>query len=158
MTSTPERLVAMVEDEASLSGLAAVLADGILASDHGWLEQFPGPLRAAIAKTEPGPLRGGLSCYLEVVTLVLARLPSRFELEVHRDARAGAFLACLWDGPKMNTAVRALLDASAPAVSRTGRRLVAHGLVSQTRVGREVQWELTGRGRAVWHEIVEARR
>jgi DNA-binding MarR family transcriptional regulator len=50
------------------------------------------------------------------------------------------------EGPQTSTQLRDDLATSDSQISRTGQQLLAHGLVSQRRVGRQALWELTPRG------------
>ncbi len=67
--------------------------------------------------------------------------------------QAHDFLSMLDGPPQLGSAeLRRLLETDETQVSRTGRRLLESGLVSRRKVGRQVFWQLTPRGRGALEE------
>ncbi|HKP89767.1 MAG TPA: hypothetical protein VJT75_07290, partial [Thermoleophilaceae bacterium] len=76
----------------------------------------------------------------------LERAPS--QAAVAHGTQAHDFLAVLRGSPQLGSAeLRRLLEVDETQVSRTGRRLLEGGLVTRRKVGRQVFWQLTPRGR-----------
>ena len=76
----------------------------------------------------------------------LERVPS--QAAVAQGTQAHDFLRVLDGSPQLGSAeLRRLLEIDETQVSRTGRRLLESGLVTRSKVGRQVFWQLTPRGR-----------
>ncbi len=66
---------------------------------------------------------------------------------VAQGTQAHDFLRVLDGSPQLgSTQLRRLLETDETQVSRTGRRLLESGLVTRSKVGRQVFWQLTPRG------------
>jgi AcrR family transcriptional regulator len=138
--------------------VALGLVDGVVAGDGETLAAALDALRDARARADgdPGPV-GWLDAAVAFAHWGLERVPSR--AAVARATQAHGFLRALEDAPGSGSAeLRRLLEVDETQVSRTGRRLLDGGLVSRRKVGREVFWDLTPRGRRALEEAPARRR
>jgi AcrR family transcriptional regulator len=145
-------------DDARLEALALGVVDALLDADETTLRTALEALRdargrALSAEPEPGPERERLLGWLAGMTAVahwaLERLtPEATLAAVAQGTQAYSFLQALEPSPQAGSAqLRQLLETDETQVSRTGRQLLESGLVSRRKVGRQVFWELTPRGR-----------
>ena len=138
--------------ESELSGITLGFVDALLQADVEALQEAADPLRDALARLfDDGPhareVRGWLLALLSVTRWGIQRLPATAELELPRNTQAWAFLQELrLDWPRSSSELRTRLGTGDSQISRVGRDLLARGLVTQRRLGREAQWELTPRG------------
>jgi hypothetical protein len=134
------------------SALTMLLVDATLAGDTSALQAASDPLRDRLATLrgdadEIEEARGWLNASLETIRWALARLPAPEEIAVG-DGQDRRFLEYLADNGRSNSAdLRKGIPTDHAQLSRVGRKLLASGFVSQQRVGREAQWDLTPRGR-----------
>jgi AcrR family transcriptional regulator/DNA-binding transcriptional ArsR family regulator len=136
--------------------------DALLDADEATLKAALEALRAARARVltaepEHERLLGWLEGMIAVVQWSLERLtPEPTLAAVLAGSQAHSFLQALDRSPQVGSAeLRELLETDDTQVSRTGRRLLEGGLVSRRKVGRQVFWELTPRGRRAL-EVVPA--
>jgi AcrR family transcriptional regulator len=145
-------------DDARLEALALGVVDALLDADEPTLRTALEALRDARARVlsaepETGPERerllGWLACMIAVAHWALERLtPEATLAAVAEGTQAYSFLQALETSPNIGSAqLRQLLETDETQVSRTGRQLLESGLVSRHKVGRNVFWELTPRGR-----------
>jgi AcrR family transcriptional regulator/DNA-binding transcriptional ArsR family regulator len=143
-------------EDAGLDALALGLVDALLEADEATLRTAGQALRAARgrvlaadAEPERERLLGWLAGTIGVAQWALERLTPDSTLgAVASGSQAHQFLQALEDSPHVGAAeLRQLLETDETQVSRTGRRLLESGLVSRRKVGRQVFWELTPRGR-----------
>ena len=150
--------VAPPAGDARLEALALGLVDALLEADEATLRAALEALRdargrALVAEPEPGPeldrLLGWLAGTIAVAHWALERLtPESTLAAVAPGSQAHSFLQALENSPRVGSPqLRQLLETDETQVSRTGRRLLEGGLVSRRKVGRQVFWELTPRGR-----------
>jgi AcrR family transcriptional regulator len=140
--------------DGQLEALALGLVDALLDADETTLKAALEALRAARARvlsadTEHERLLGWLEAMTAVAQWALERLtPESTLAAVAPGSQASSFLQALERSPHVGSArLRELLETDDTQVSRTGRRLLETGLVSRRKVGRQVFWELTPRGR-----------
>jgi AcrR family transcriptional regulator/DNA-binding HxlR family transcriptional regulator len=159
-TALLERVQAFASEppagEAAIDALALGVVDAVLAGDDETLRLALPHLRdrrhrlAALGQRDPGHERalGSLSALISVVHWALERLPSgEGAATLAEGTHAWRFLdALLAGGPLGSSEVRRALATDESQVSRTGRQLLARGLVVRRRVGRRALWELTPRG------------
>jgi hypothetical protein len=145
--------------QAELSAVTLGLVDAILCADVEALEATTDPLRDALAdiSTDTGharEIRGWLLGMLSFTEWSLQRLPSPDEIELIHDTHARRFLEalCRADQPLGSKDLRQHLSTGDSQISRTGRELMARGLVVQRRIGRTALWEPTPRGRQLLQE------
>jgi AcrR family transcriptional regulator len=143
-----------------LEALAVGLVDALVDADEATLRMALEALRGARARTvaadadmtgERRRLLGWLDAMIAVAYWAVERMvPEAALTAVARGTRAWSFLQALEGSPQIGSAtLRELLATDETQVSRTGRRLLESGLVGRRRVGRNVYWELTPRGRRV---------
>ena len=153
-------------DEGRLEALSLGLVDALLDADETTLSRALEALRDArrrvlAAEPERGPERewllGWLAGMIAVAHWSLERLTPQSTLAaVPAGSQAHLFLQALERSPQVGSSeLRQLLETDETQVSRTGRRLLESGLVSRRKVGRQVFWELTPRGRRAL-EVVPA--
>lgn len=139
-----------------LSALTAVLVDTLLAGDTASLQAASDPIRDRLAQlygdeAEQGQgreLRGWLMALLAMTRLGLERLPAPEDLQYQQGTQPFQFLVSLTEERAMaSSQIKEALSTGDSQVSRTGRDLIAAGLVLQRRAGRQALWELTPRGR-----------
>ena len=143
-------------EDARLEALALGLVDALLEADEPTLRSALDALRDARGRAvgdgsadKPDRLLGWLAAMIAVAHWALERLTSEFTLAaVAEGTQAYSFLQALEPSRQVGSAqLRRLLEKDETQVSRTGRRLLEAGLVSRRKVGRQVFWELTPRGR-----------
>ena len=148
--------------DAELSSATVDLVDAILEADATALEQATDPLRDVLADLPAAngharEARGWLLALLAMTRSALQRMPAAEELALARNTHAWGFLTALAEAPARTGAeVRERLGTSESQLSRVGRGLLGRGLVVQRRLGREVLWELTPRGRQLLREAAPA--
>jgi AcrR family transcriptional regulator len=144
--------------EERLDAIALGLVDALLDADAETVRAALGALRdvragALDADTESSGGRERLLGWLEALIALahwaLERMQPESELSaVARGTRAWEFLRGLAGSDQVGSgALRQLLGTDETQVSRTGRRLLERGLVRHRKVGRQVYWDLTPRGR-----------
>jgi AcrR family transcriptional regulator len=143
-------------EPARLDAVALGLVDALLERDGETLAATFDSLRDARARAEDDPaLAGWLDAALAFVGWGLERAPS--QAAVAPATLAHDFLAALDHSPQLGSAeLRRLLDTDDTQVSRTGRRLHESGLVTRRKVGRQVFWQLSPRGRRALEEAPAA--
>jgi AcrR family transcriptional regulator len=158
------RRIARVDaDPGRLEAVALGLVDVLLERDGETLAAALHALRDARARADGDQeLVGWLDAAIAFAHWGLERVPS--QAAVPQGTQAHDFLSALQgDGsaptlrgagpPQLGSAeLRRLLETDETQVSRTGRRLLESGLVTRRKVGRQVFWQLTPRGRRVLEE------
>ena len=153
-TSSPSRADALVHrilrpdpEPARLEAIALGLVDALLDGDDETLAAALQALRDARARVDGEPeLVGWLDAEIAVAHWGLERVPSG--AEVAHGTQAHDFLRVLAGSPQLgSTDLRRMLETDETQVSRTGRRLLESGLVTRSKVGRQVFWQVTPRGR-----------
>jgi DNA-binding MarR family transcriptional regulator len=141
------RIGRVAAEPARLEAVALGLVDAVLERDDDTLEAALYALRDARAQANgDGELAGGLDMAIAFAHWGLERVPS--QAPVVQGTQAHDFLRALDGSPQMgSTELRRLLGIDETQVSRTGRRLLETGLVTRHKVGRQVFWRLTPRGR-----------
>lgn len=143
-------------DDARLEALALGVVDALVEGDDATLRTTLEALRAARGRAlaaEPGPERerllGWLAGMIAVAQWGLERLtPESTSAAVAAGSQAHSFLHALDGSPPVGSVqLEQVLEIDKTQVSRTGRRLLESGLVTRRKVGRQVFWELTPRGR-----------
>lgn len=143
-------------DDARLEAVAVGIVDALRDADEATLRATLDALREARGRAlsaervpESERLLGWLAGMIAVAHWSLERLTPESTLAVvAKGTQAYLFLQALERSPRLAGAeLRQLLDTDETQVSRTGRRLLESGLVSRRKVGRQVFWELTPRGR-----------
>jgi AcrR family transcriptional regulator len=131
-----------------LEAVALGLVDALIAGDDEALATALDALRDARGRADDAPeLAGWLDCAIAFAHWGLERVPGE-EGAVAGGTRAHDFLSVLGDSPQLgSTELRRLLETDETQVSRTGRRLLESGLVTRRKVGRQVYWQLSPRGR-----------
>ncbi len=149
--------------QTELSALSAGLADAIIHGDVESLEAVPERLRDGIAHMledtgHAREIRGWLLGLLALTEWSLQRLPSRAELELADDTQGHRFLGELEraGGSLTGAELRERLGVDDSSLSRTGRKLLGRGLVTQRRLGRSARWELSPRGRQLLRHVQDA--
>jgi hypothetical protein len=144
--------------EATLSPVAMTVADALLAADAATLAELGDPLRDALAdlfddRGHAREARGYLLGMLALARWGLQRLPDPAAIEIDRSTHQWKMLVALDRHERLSSGeLRDHLQTNESQVSRTGRHLLASGLVAQRRAGRTATWELTPRGRQVLRE------
>jgi AcrR family transcriptional regulator len=160
-TPTVDRKAAMVQrierlddDSGRREAVALGLVDALLAGDDQSLIAALEALRAARARAEAGEaLAGWVDALITIAYFGLERAPS-CQPGVTRGTQAHDFLSALAGSMQLgSTELRQLLDTDETQVSRTGHRLLEAGLVTRRKVGRQVFWQLTPRGRRALDEV-----
>jgi AcrR family transcriptional regulator/DNA-binding transcriptional ArsR family regulator len=102
-------------------------------------------------------LVGWLDAAISFAHWGLERVPS--PAAVTAGTQAHAFMSALASSSQVgSTELCVLLDSHETQVSRTGRRLLEHGLVTRRKAGRRVFWQLTPRGHHALEEVPAAAR
>jgi DNA-binding MarR family transcriptional regulator len=128
--------------------VAAGLVDAVLARDGATLAACLDALRDAQAGgADDDPRRDGwIEAAIAFAYWGLERVPS--QPPVAHGTQAHAFLTALDGRAQTGSAeLRSLLAVDETQVSRTGHRLLESGLVARRKIGRQVFWQLTPRGR-----------
>jgi AcrR family transcriptional regulator len=135
--------------------VALGLVDAMLERDSATLGAVVEALRDAYARAEDQDLAGWLDAAIAFAYWGLERSPS--STPVAHGTQAHRFLAALAGSPHASSSdLRERLDTDETQVSRTGRRLLESGLVTRRKIGRQVFWELTPRGRRTLDEAPAA--
>jgi AcrR family transcriptional regulator/DNA-binding MarR family transcriptional regulator len=142
-----ERIGKLDADSDRREAVALGLVDGVLTGDDETLAAALDALRDARARADgEGELLGWLDAAIAFAHWGLERVPS--QPVVAQGTQAHDFLHVLDGSPQLgSTELRRRLEVDETQVSRTGRRLLESGLVTRRKVGREVFWQLTPRGR-----------
>jgi AcrR family transcriptional regulator len=132
--------------------VALGLVDALLDRDQETLAVTVDALRDAHARAgDDAELRGWLDAAVAVAHWGLERVPS--PTAVAQGTQAHDFLRALDGAPQVASAeLRRLLEVDETQVSRTGRRLMERGLATRRKVGRQVFWQITPRGRRALEE------
>lgn len=152
------RIAALEEVPGRLDAVALGLVDAVLEADADALGAALDALRDARARAgEREQLLGWLDAAVAFAYWGLERAPS--PSGVARGTQAHEFLSLLAGSPQLGSAeLRRLLETDETQVSRTGRRLLEGGLVTRRRVGRQVFWQLSPRGRRALEQTPELTR
>src|SRR3954469_5894750 len=153
------RRIARLDGEpARLEAVALGLVDAVLAHDDETLSAALDALRDDRARADGDrELVGGLDAAIAFAYWGLERVAS--PAAVARGTQAHDFLSVLAGSPQLGSAeLRRLLETDETQVSRTGRRLLETGLATRRKVGREVFWQLTPRGRRALEEAPAPKR
>jgi AcrR family transcriptional regulator/DNA-binding MarR family transcriptional regulator len=146
------RIARLGADPAPMEAVALGLVDSLLERDDETLAAALHALRDARARADGDrELVGALDAAIAFAHWGLERVPS--QAAVAQGTQAHDFLRALDGPPQLGSAeLRRLLEVDGTQVSRTGRRLLESGLVTRRKVGREVFWQLTPRGRRALEE------
>jgi AcrR family transcriptional regulator len=143
-------------EEARLEAFGLGLVDAVMAADTpalaAALEALRGLRARALGAEAPSErLLGWLSAAIAFSYWGLERVSSESApAGLAEGTHAWAFIQTLRDSDRIGSAeLRERLDVSESEVSRTGRRLLEAGLVTRGKVGRQVFWRLTPRGRGL---------
>jgi AcrR family transcriptional regulator len=150
------RRIARLEPEPGrLDAVALGLVDAVLEADAETLGAALDALRDARARAgEEEHLLGWLDAAIAFAHWGLERVAS--PAGVARGTQAHEFLTMLEGSPQLGSAeLRQLLETDETQVSRTGRRLLDSGLVTRRKVGRQVFWQLSPRGRRALEQAPE---
>jgi AcrR family transcriptional regulator/DNA-binding transcriptional ArsR family regulator len=152
------RIARLDADAGRREAVALGLVDALLDRDDETLRACLTALRDARARAAGDrELLGWLDAAIAFAHWGLERTPS--PAAVAQGTQAHDFLRVL-DGSQHlgGTDLRHLLETDETQVSRTGRRLLESGLVTRRKVGRQVYWQLTPRGRRALEEAPAERR
>jgi DNA-binding MarR family transcriptional regulator len=143
------RRLARLDSEPAREAVVLGLVDALLDGDAGCMAACLDALRDARAgAADDRELTGWLDATVAFAHWGLERVPSQAELAA--GTQAHDFLRALDGAPQVGSAeLRRRLEVDETQVSRTGRRLLEAGLVARSKVGRQVFWQLTPRGRRV---------
>ena len=146
------RIAALDADPARREAVALGLIDALLEGDDETLATALNSLRDARARANgEQELVGWLDAAIAFAHWGLERAPSG--TAVAEGTQAHDFLRVLDESPQLgSTELRRLLEVDETQVSRTGRRLLEGGLVTRRKMGRQVFWQLTPRGRRAIEE------
>ena len=146
------RIDALEAEPARQEAVALGLVDALLDGDDESLAAALDALRDARARADGDQeLVGWLDAAIAYCYWGLERVQSG--AVVARETQAHDFLSELVDSPQLGSAeLRGLLEIDETQVSRTGRALLESGLVTRRKVGRQVFWQLTPRGRRALDE------
>jgi len=150
------RRIARLEPEGGrLDAVALGLVDAVLEADAETLGAALDALRDARARAgEEEQLLGWLDAGIAFAHWGFERVAS--PEGVARGTQAHEFLNVLEASPQLGSAeLRQLLETDETQVSRTGRRLLDSGLVTRRKVGRQVFWQLSPRGRRALEQAPE---
>ena len=156
--SLTRRIARLDAEPARREAVALGLVDSLLEADDDALAGALDALRDARARADGDPeLVGWLDAAIAFAHWGLERVPSA--AAVPQGTQAHDFLRVLDGSPRLGSAaLRRLLEIDETQVSRTGRRLLESGLVIRRKVGREVFWQLSPRGRRALEEAPVAER
>jgi hypothetical protein len=138
-----------------LAPVSMAITDAVIHTDATFLRDIREPLRDSLADlfhgTHAAEARGYLVALLAMTRWGLERLPEPASVEIPPESYAWKLLEVLHAAaePRSSGELKARLKTSDSQVSRSGRQLLAQGLVNQRRAGRTAVWELTPRGRQV---------
>jgi AcrR family transcriptional regulator len=149
------RIARLEPEPTRLDAVALGLVDALLEADSETLAAALDALRDVRARAgERERLRGWLDAAIACAHWGLERVPAA--PGVARGTRAHDFLSVLDGSPQLAGAqLRRLLETDETQVSRTGRRLLESGLVTRHKVGRQVFWQLSPRGRRALEQAPE---
>jgi AcrR family transcriptional regulator len=150
------RRIARLEPEPGrLDAVALGLVDAVLEADAETLGAALDALRDARARAgEREQLLGWLDAAVAFAHWGLERVPA--PSGVARGTQAHDFLSRLDGSAQLGSAdLRRLLETDETQISRTGRRLLDSGLVTRRKVGRQVFWQLSPRGRRALEQAAE---
>ena len=152
------RIARLDEEPARQEAVVLGLVDALLECDDETLAAALDALRDARASsTDDQELTGWLDAAIAFAHWGLERVPS--QAAVAQGTQAHDFLCVLGDAPQLGGAeLGRLLEIDETQVSRTGRRLLESGLVTRRKVGRQVFWQLTPRGKRAVEEAPAPRR
>ncbi len=138
--------IARLDAEPAREAVALGLVDALLEGDGETLAAALDALRDARAgAVGDQELVGWLDAAVAFAHWGLERVPSR--VAVAQGTQSHDFLRVLDGSSQLGSAeLRRLLETDETQVSRTGRRLLESGLVTRSKVGRQVFWQLTPRG------------
>jgi AcrR family transcriptional regulator len=141
------RIATLDAEPARREAVALGLVDALTEGDDETLAAALDALRDARAHSDADQeLSGWLDAALAIAHWGVERMPSK--AAVVQGTQAHDFLRMLDGSPQVgSTELRRLLETDETQVSRTGRRLLESGLVTRRKVGRQVFWQLTPRGR-----------
>lgn len=147
------RIERLEPEPARLEAVALGLVDALIEGDGETLAAALDALRAARARAARAragnapELAGWLDAAMAFAHWGLERVPAD-DAAVAEGTQAHEFLSLLGDSRQLgSTELRQLLETDESQVSRTGRRLLESGLVARRKVGRQVFWQLSPRGR-----------
>jgi AcrR family transcriptional regulator/DNA-binding transcriptional ArsR family regulator len=142
-----ERIGKLDADSGRREAVALSLVDGVLTGDDETLAAALDALRDARARADgERELLGWLDAAIAFAHWGVERVPS--QPAVAQGTQAHDFLHVLDGSPQLgSTELGRRLQVDETQVSRTGRRLLESGLVTRRKVGRQVFWQLTPRGR-----------
>jgi AcrR family transcriptional regulator len=132
------------------------LVDALLERDDKTLATALNALRGARARTDAGQeLVGWLDAAISFVHWGLERTSS--QASVTPGTQAHDFMSALGGSSQVgSTELCVLLETHETQVSRTGRWLLEHGLVTRRKAGRRVFWQLTPRGHQALEQVPAA--
>lgn len=153
------RIDSLDEEPAQGDAVTLGLVDALLENDDETLSAAFDALRDVRARADgEQELIGWLDAAIAFSYWGLERLPPH-PVEVPPRSRAHDFLSMLDTAPRLGSVeLRRLLETDETQVSRTGRRLLESGLVTRHKVGRQVFWQLTPRGRRAVNDVPAAPR
>lgn len=141
------RIARLDADSGRREAVSLGLVDALLARDADTLAAAVDALRDARARADgDAELGGWLDGAIAFAHWGLERVPS--PAAVAHGTLAHGFLSALAGARQLGSAdLGERLQTDETQVSRTGRRLLESGLVTRSKVGRQVFWQLTPRGR-----------
>jgi AcrR family transcriptional regulator/DNA-binding MarR family transcriptional regulator len=142
------RIARLDAEPARMEAITLGLVDALLDRDGETLAAVLDALRDARARVDgDAELVGRLDTAIAVAHWGLERVPS--PAAIVQGTQAHRFLSALEGAPHVGSGeLRSLLEIDETQVSRAGRRLLDSGLVTRHKVGRQVFWKLTPRGRS----------
>jgi AcrR family transcriptional regulator len=152
------RIAELGAEPARREAVALGLVDALLDCDAETLDAVLPALRDARARTDGNQeLSGWLDAAIAFVGWGLERVPT--PAAVAEGTQAHEFLRALDGSPSLGSAqLQQCLEVDETQVSRSGRRLLESGLVTRSKVGRQVFWQLTPRGRRALEDTPARRR
>jgi AcrR family transcriptional regulator len=147
-----QRIARLDAEPARLETVSLGLVDALLERDAETLAAALYALRDARAQADGDhTLVVWLDAAIAFAHWGLERVPS--PAAVAQGTQAHDFLSVLDGSAQLGSPeLRRLLEIDETQVSRTGRRLLESGLVTRCKVGRQVFWQLTPRGRRALEE------
>jgi AcrR family transcriptional regulator len=153
------RIARLGAEPAPREAVALGLVDALLEGDDETLAAALDALRDTRARADGDQeLAGWLDAAIACAHWGLERVPSS-RAAVVQGTQGHDFLRVLDGSPQLGSAeLRRLLETDETQISRTGRRLLESGLVMRRKVGRQVFWQLTPRGRRALEEAPAPKR
>lgn len=152
------RIASLEHEPGRLDAVALGLVDAVLEADTQTLGSALDALRDARARAgekEKEQLLSWLDAAIAFAHWGLERVAS--PAGVAQGTQAHEFLGLLEGSPQLGSReLRRLLETDETQVSRTGRRLLDSGLVTRRKLGRQVFWALSPRGRRALEQAPEA--